>query len=154
MKATDLQTSLKASIGKHFDKEANSAMWAWCQSTCSEINAEAKTLVKLAVGEAKAEIRAELTTVKSTDGAREPLTDEERKLKLVLKLDDMLDDPKSTAADIKEFRDYFGLGGKKSDTFIEIIDFKDAYPEESYVIELTAALIQKKIEEANGGADA
>ena len=79
------------------------------------------------------------------------MTDEERRQKLELKLDAMLSDPKTTAADIKEFRDYFGLGGKKSDTFVNTIDYKDAFPAYADRIKCVAELIKMRIEEANQG---
>ena len=95
---------------------------------------------------AKAE-RAKVEAEKQDSSVR--LTDEERKEKLEIKLDAMLTDPKTSAADIKEFRDYFGLGGKKSDIIIEPIDYKDVYPEDADVIAVTAELIRKSIEEAD-----
>jgi len=93
------------------------------------------------------EKKAEKTSVAKTSKA--PLTDEARREKLVLKLDAMLDDPKTSAADIKEFRDYFGLGGKKSDVIINITDYKDAYPEGYDKIQIAAKCIELDIKAAN-----
>ena len=85
----------------------------------------------------------------ATKPSQASLTDEERREKLVLKLDAMLDDPKTSAADIKEFRDYFGLGGKKMEQIINITDYKDAYPEGYDKILLAAKCIDLDIKAAN-----
>ena len=45
--------------------------------------------------------------------------------------------------------DAFGIKAKDRDITVNIVSFKDVYPEEADVYATTAAIIEKKIEEAN-----
>jgi len=93
----------------------NKALWAESLALSSEILKLKKEAVKQA---------EQVVSCKK-------LTNEERVEMLEQKLDAMLSDSKTSAADIKEFRDYFGLGGKKGDIIIEVVDFSTYY-EETY----------------------
>jgi hypothetical protein len=148
MDANTIQNDIKQAVA-HFipaakRSESNVAMWALCKKLDSDV----KKLVKDAVNAYKktVEIKSKEAECKLPE---KRMTDEERKEMLELKLDAMLTDPKTTAADIKEFRDYFGLGGKKSDTFVNTIDYKDAFPADADRIKCVAELIKMRIEEVN-----
>jgi len=78
------------------------------------------------------------------------LSDEERKEALELKLDSILTDPTTSAADIKEFRDYYGLGSKKADVYVTIADYVEIDPDTFDI----AKAVSMQIERANDTSDA
>jgi hypothetical protein len=144
MDANDFQAEIKSALKDlpiEHRKALNAGIWDLSKKLAATTNRELREAVK-AVEDAEKEKR------KSGDT---PLDEEERRLRLELKLDSMLDDPKTSAADIKELRDYFGLGGKKADISFSIVDFKDVYPEMAGAIDVAAKAISIAIEEANEG---
>jgi len=109
---------------------------------------EAKEKVEAAV--AKAQARWEKEYVPPVvESNRRKLTDEERTEELTAFLDGKLLDGSLSAAELAQFKDIYGLKAKDRDLTIEIIDFKDAYPEDANEIEVCAEVIRKKIAEAN-----
>jgi len=150
MDAYSIQADVKAALGSYLmpetKSESNSVMWAMCKKIDFDAKNESRRLVKEAIKdiETKSKQSKEVIII-------DRMTDEERKEALEKKLEALILDPKSTAADVKEIRDYFGLGGKKSDVFINVIDYKDAFPEEVDRIACVAEMIKRRIEEVNQG---
>ena len=148
MDANTIQNDIKQAIA-HFipsDKrsESNVAMWALCK----KLDSDAKKVVK----DTLAAYKKSVETKSKQDERKLPekrMTDDERKEMLELKLDGMLTDPKTTAADIKEFRDYFGLGSKKSDVYVSIVDYSEVDPKTFDI----AKAVTMQIEGANATAD-
>jgi hypothetical protein len=97
----------------------------------------------------KAELKKAKDEVRESTVDRRALTDEERAEELTKFLDAKLLDGSMTAAELAQFKDIYGLKAKERDVSINVVEFKDVYPEYADVIATTAELVDEKIRKAN-----
>ena len=133
MNATQINGEIKAAL--KIDKEQNPACWALSQ--------------KLARAWGKDVADAKKAAEKPNVMDIQTLTDEEREAYAAKILDAALQSGEMSIAELDRFKDELGLTKKGRDIAINIIDFKDVYPEEADVYAVAAEIIAKKVKEAN-----
>ena len=99
--------------------------------------------------EKKAAVAEAVEKVKPKADGKSVYTDEEASEKFLNHLKQKAAEGDFDAALAGKIMDAFGIKAKDRDIAIEVVDFKDVYPEEADVYGITAEIIKKKIEEAN-----
>lgn len=115
LNAMELQGEIKEALGEWLPKEANKAVYAFCQKLATKVNRAMREWQREATEEAKVKAKVDANT----------LTDEERATKLTQFLDGKLMDGSLTAAELAQFKDIYGLKAKDRDVIVNIISWAD-----------------------------
>jgi hypothetical protein len=139
---------LFADIKEAFPQLDNKEINRFCVKHWSNISAWHRADKKQAVDA----VKKEQESPANKPSLEQCLTDEQRAVELTKFLDGKLMDGSLSAAELAQFKDIYGLKAKDRDISINIVDFKDVYPEGANAIEVAASHIKLMIEEANPDA--
>ena len=82
-----------------------------------------------------------------------PMTQEERELYAAKVLDGALRSGEMSISELDRFKTELGLESSGRDINIELIDYKDVYPDDANAYAVAGEMIRKGIEEANSEAE-